>query len=95
MKRIAWCLILAVLVLDCYYTWSRRDTAKEWEVNPVASVVLGTMGVLGAIVYRIGWCAFAAVLAMTRTRLSWLITPVWFTGHCYLAWVLYLAMRII
>jgi hypothetical protein len=38
--------------------------------------------------YRASWFCFAWLMARTRTRLSWLITPVWGTSHLFLLVIL-------
>jgi hypothetical protein len=84
MKNLIWGFILGVAAMDIAFTCVCRDSANEWESNPIASLVLQSKGVLGAVVYRVVWLGYAGVLARLRTRLSWIITPVWGAGHVYL-----------
>ena len=84
----AWVFVVAVSVADAAFFWFCRDTAREWEVNPVVLLVLRCAGLAGVMVYRAAWVGFALFMAHTRTRLSWIITPVWATGHFYLLAVL-------
>ena len=84
MKNLVWGFILGVAAMDIAFTWECRDSAREWESNPIASFVLQSKGVLGAVVYRVAWLGYAGILSRLRTRLSWAITPVWGMGHLYL-----------
>jgi hypothetical protein len=88
MKTCLWSFIIAVAVADMSFTWANRDTAPDWEANPVVAGMLHTGGVTGAIVYRSLWLGLAAVAARANTRFSWLVTPVWTIGHAYLLAVL-------
>jgi hypothetical protein len=85
---VAWVFVVAVAVADAAFFWSCRDSAPDWELNPVVLLVLRCAGLVGVMVYRAAWVGFALFMAHTRTRLSWLITPVWATGHLYLLAVL-------
>jgi hypothetical protein len=88
MKKYIWSFVIAVAVVDSAFTWKCRDTALEWEANPAATTVISWLGAPGAIAYRFGCLAFAGSMAQTRTRLSWLVTPVWGIGHLYLLVIL-------
>jgi hypothetical protein len=87
-KNLIWAFILGVALADVNFTWRCRQSVTEWESNPAASVIFEWQGVFGAALYRAVWLGYAAVLARFRTRLSWLITPVWGLGHAYLLIVL-------
>jgi hypothetical protein len=84
MKNLIWGFILGVAAMDIAFTWVCRDSANEWESNPIAALVFQSKGVLGAVVYRVAWLGYAGIMARLRTRLSWIITPVWGVGHVYL-----------
>ena len=84
MKNLIWGFILGVAAMDIAFTCVCRDSANEWESNPIAALVLQSKGVLGAVVYRVAWLGYAGIMARLRTRLSWIITPVWGVGHVYL-----------
>jgi hypothetical protein len=84
MKKLTWTFIVLVAVTDVAFSWQRRASAPEWEANPVASQVLQSTGFAGVVVYRAAWLGYAGVMARVKTRMSWLITPVWGAGHLYL-----------
>jgi hypothetical protein len=84
MKKYVWSFVIAVTVADSAFTWVCRDSALEWELNPAATAVISWLGVPGAIAYRFACLAFAGSMARTKTRLSWVVTPVWGIGHLYL-----------
>jgi hypothetical protein len=88
MRYWLWVFILAVAVADASFTWRCRESVAEWESNPVATWVFRWGGALGAIAYRGLWLAFAAAIARVKSRLSWLVTPVWAAGHLYLLVIL-------
>jgi len=88
MKKLIWIFIVAVAAADVYVTWRCRDSVLQWEANPAASAVYRWQGVGGVTLYRSVWLAFAAAMAAAKTRLSWLITPVWGMAHVYLLIVL-------
>jgi hypothetical protein len=84
MNKWIWGFMLGVALVDVHFTWRYRETVAEWEMNPVACRAVQWAGVAGAAAYRALWLGFAGAMARTRTRLSWLITPVWGTAHVYL-----------
>jgi hypothetical protein len=88
MKRFVWGFVIAVAVADAAFTWACRHTALEWEANPAATEVLSWLGAPGAIVYRFACLVYAGSMARTKTRLSWMVTPVWGVGHVYLLIIL-------
>jgi hypothetical protein len=88
MKTCLWSFIFCVAIADMGFTWIYQDTALDWESNPVAAMALRCAGATGAIVYRGLWLGLAAAAARTKTRFSWLVTPVWSLGHVYLLAVL-------
>jgi hypothetical protein len=88
-----WTFVVGVSIADAAFFWLCRETATDWEVNPVALLVLRCAGLTGVMIYRAAWLGFALFMAHTRTRLSWLITPVWATGHLYLLAVLMWSVR--
>jgi hypothetical protein len=81
---LTWLFILMVAAADVGFFWMGRDSAKDWELNPVALAALRYAGMGGLILYRGGWVAFEWLMACTRVRLSWIITPVWGLAHLYL-----------
>jgi hypothetical protein len=83
-----WCFVVLVALADISFTWVCRKTAVEWESNPAASGILTNMGPAAVIAYRVVWLVFAGLMARTKTRLSWLVTPTWAVGHAYLLCVL-------
>jgi hypothetical protein len=88
MKRFVWSFVIAVSVADSAFTWACRDSALEWEANPAATTIISWLGAPGAITYRFACLAFAGSMARTKTRLSWMVTPVWGIGHVYLLVIL-------
>jgi hypothetical protein len=88
MKKYVWSFVIAVSLADSAFTWVCRDSALEWEENPVAIAVISRLGAAGAIAYRFACLAFAGSMARARTRLSWMVTPVWGLGHLYLLVIL-------
>jgi hypothetical protein len=91
MKKYVWSFVIAVTLADSAFTWVCRHSALEWESNPAATAVISWLGVPGAIAYRFACLAFAGSMARTKTRLSWVVTPVWGIGHLYLLVILCLA----
>jgi hypothetical protein len=83
-----WVFILCVTVADTSFFWLGCDSAGDWELNPMALLALRWTGVAGVVLYRASWFCFAWLMARTRTRLSWLITPVWGTSHLFLLVIL-------
>jgi hypothetical protein len=84
MKKYIWAFMIGVAIIDIVFTWQCRSTVAEWEANPVACWAFESHGVLGAAIYRAAWLVYAAMMSWTRTRFSWLVTPIWGIGHCYL-----------
>src|ERR1700730_3926904 len=84
----AWVFVVAVSVADAAFFWFCRDTAREGEVKPVVLLVLRCAGLVGVMGWRAAWGGFALFMGHTGTRRSWLIAPVWATGHLYLLAVL-------
>ena len=83
MKKYVWSFVIAVTVADSAFTWVCRRSALEWESNPAASAVISWLGAPGAIADRFACLTFAASMARTKTRLSWVVTPVWGIGDLY------------
>jgi len=83
-----WGFMVMVALLDVAFTWQCQSTMSEWESNPVARWALHKAGSEATILYRVLCLAFAGIMSETRTRLSWLITPVWGFGHLYLLIIL-------
>jgi hypothetical protein len=90
---LVWLFIAGVAVVDTGFFWVGRETAPDWELNPVALAALHCTGISGVIVYRAIWVGFAWFMARTRNRYAWLVTPVWATGHLYCLVVLLLSFR--
>jgi hypothetical protein len=88
MRKYIWTFVIVVALADAGFTWACRQSAPDWESNPAAVAVMSWLGAPGAIAYRFLWLAFAACMARTKTRLSWLVTPVWCAGHLYLLVIL-------
>jgi hypothetical protein len=92
MNRFVWSFVIVVALADTVFTWICRTSALDWEANPAAGAVMSWQGAPGAVAYRLAWLAFAARMSRTKTRLSWLVTPVWGLGHLYLLVILCQAM---
>jgi hypothetical protein len=78
---LTWLFILAVTTADVSFFWVGRESAQDWELNPVALAAVRFAGMGGLILYRGTWVAFAWLMACTRARLAWIITPVWGVAH--------------
>lgn len=88
MKKGIWTFIVAVAAADVYFLWICRDTAMEWEANPVARWAMLQAGVAGAVGLRLGVLGYAWAMTQVRSRLGWLVTPVWGLVHVGLLVVL-------
>jgi hypothetical protein len=90
MKKWIWTFVALVACLDVEFFYRCQDSMLDWESNPVARWMFGSCGLPGIVLYRVSLLAFAVVMSCTRTRWSWLVAPVWGSGHAYLLVTLFL-----
>jgi hypothetical protein len=86
LKIVAWAFILFVALADITFTSMCRNVPPEmWEDNEVVRWLMLSYGAAGAIIFRLGILGFVGIMACTKSRISWLVTPVWTMAHIYVA----------
>jgi len=65
---IAWSFIVAAAVYDGQFAWEHRGELSEWERNPLAAGMVGSVGLPAVLGFKATGLAFAFALAIACHR---------------------------